>query len=351
MSDEEPKKGVIKKFQGALGASISVVKSVGPFLLSQSEKTSDAYARHQLKMANVEAVKVLLLEEAKSIADVRDTLRKKYVDADPEERIRIRRDLREAEGDVKQLNIAAGAIDYLPEFASRIKQNEDKSETVGDVHPVSEHWFDRFNHFARQSNEPWRQDLLSRALAMQATNPESVTLRVIWLIGTLEKSTFDYFTTILDVSSQFKVQTSTTNTVLRFSEEGFAILGDSVVDRHVPVADARFEGGELNVEIGELCYEIEDSGLLADQTNKIFLNPNSYMLVRYRTSRPYKIRNISGAEIMFECVMPSVSGSCIATFYEARRTDKGKRFFGDWIRSLFADPKKRCEVTMLDESQ
>ena len=300
--------GIIKKAKDTFSSAKSILASVGPLLISQAEKSSEAYARHQLKMANVEAAKTLVVEEAKSIASVRDSLRKKFVGADPEERIRLRRDLMDSEAEIRQLHIAAGAMAYLPEFSG--ESTEAKPEEAPE--PISDHWMDRFNQFARQNNESWRQDLLSRALAMQAANPDSVSPRAVWTIGTLEKSKFDAFSAILDISCQTK-------------DSSYIIPGE-IIEEKIPQCDLG-----TNVVVGTLVFSLSDTGLMANGNSCYTIDAGETLHIGYRKTG-YVIR----AKNQWEAsgLMPTETGQSIARFYNTRENEFGRELLTKWTATL-----------------
>lgn len=305
--------GLIKQTKDALASAKSIVSSIGPFLISQTEKTSDAYARHQLMMTNVEAAKTLLLAEAKSIASIRDSLRQKFLNADPEERIRIRRDLVDSESEIRQLHVAAGAVAYLPDFSSSTEQNATEVKIEEDSEPIPDHWMDRFNQFARQNNEPWRQDLLSRALAMQATNPDSVTPRALWTIGTLEKPKFDAFSAILDISCR--------------TEKNF-IIPDANGSETIP----HCELGE-NVGIGAILFSLLDTGLMAHHAFSVIDAEENYQIAYHETGYEIVPKN----RLELEGIMPSETGQSVARFYNTRRNEFGRELLTKWIKTLKSD--------------
>ena len=311
----ESMNGIIKKTKDSYEAAKSIVASVGPYLLAQSEKTSDAYARHKLKMANVDATKLLMVEEAKSIAKARDTLREKYIEASTEERIRIRRDLHDTECDIRQMQIATTAIEYLPEFSPQTTEptHDAASAETPEIEPVPEHWMDRFNSYARKSNEPWRCELLSRALALQATNPDAVTLRALWTIGTLEKSKFDAFSAILDISSS--------------NHDSIFIPGARVLSLEIPRCDLG-----VNVPLGAIAFELGDTGLLADTNSQLTIPKDNFALIRYRNTA-YRIKNKTGP-IQITGMMPSETGASIARFYQTRDNPFGLELLNKWIGTL-----------------
>ncbi|QDT57316.1 hypothetical protein Pan44_53840 [Caulifigura coniformis] len=63
---------------------------------------------------------------------------------------------------------------------------------------IEQHWVDTFEVHARRRTEPWRSQLLSRALAHEAINPGTISLKALWLIGTMEREVFDYLSAFLN---------------------------------------------------------------------------------------------------------------------------------------------------------
>ncbi|WP_037248259.1 hypothetical protein, partial [Rhodopirellula baltica] len=194
----------LTKSADLLDSAKNLVQTFGGYLVSQSESSSEAYARHQLRLAHVHAAKELMTEEAKSVAGVRDSLRQRFLDADPESRLQIRRDLASTEAELQRLAVYSKGADYLPEFANKIRfvdEGDDQSQAIDDDAGTTDHWIDRFNELARIRLEPWRQDLLARALAAEATAPGIVTLRALWAIGLLDQTKFQAFSILLDLCS------------------------------------------------------------------------------------------------------------------------------------------------------
>ena len=163
--------------------AFNIVKSIGPFLISQSEIVSDSYVKHQAKLASVEIGKELIIDEAKTLNDVRKQLLTKFTESNAEDRIRIKKDIEYIEGNLRQLNIGQKALSYLP--PPKDKKTED--QTSPEIIP---HWMDKFNELARVRNEPWREELLARALATEASSSGTIMPRALWLIGTLEEHLF-----------------------------------------------------------------------------------------------------------------------------------------------------------------
>lgn len=294
-------------------AAKNIIESAGMFLISQSESSSEAWERHQLRMINVESTQILLTEEAKSIAMARDTLRKKYPDATTEERIRIRRDMEDAENDLRQLKTIIQAINYLPQFTAKTS-NEcvNNLEKEGSESRISGHWMDKFNQLARSKNEDWRQDLLSRALAAEATKPGSVCPRALWLIGTLEEDKFQAFAAILDISSVID------NVYIIPNNDPFAL--------EIPSCQLG-----KNVKFGALIYHLNDTGLIADYPSSVSIKKDQKVRIEYNKS-DYSINCKNNLSI--DGLVPSTIGNSIAVFYERNANSFGQKILNDWLASL-----------------
>ena len=158
--------------------AFNIVKSIGPLLISQSEIVSDSYVKHREKLASVEIRKELIIDEAKTLNEVRKQLLTKFTESNAEDRIKIKKDIEYIEGNLRQLNLGQKALSYLP--PPKDEQSEDQTSLE-----ITPHWMDKFNELARIRNEPWREELLARALATEASTPGVVTPRALWLIGTL----------------------------------------------------------------------------------------------------------------------------------------------------------------------
>jgi hypothetical protein len=131
----------------------------------------------------------------KSTRLIKKKLLERFIVADPEERVRVRRDLDEIDASLRQLKIGIQALKYLPASTG---QTPPPAKPLPEV---SAHWMDKFSELARAHNEPWREDLLARALAVEPSAPETVSPRVLWLLGTMEEKLFDALATILDLCS------------------------------------------------------------------------------------------------------------------------------------------------------
>ena len=174
--------------------SLNTIRSLGPFVLSQSERGREALERFHRGQAENEALKFLIKTETESRAAVHKTLLERCIDASPEEQINLQQKIEFVEGTIRQLNVAAKSLTYS-------KQAEQPSKPEEPKKPIEESWVDRFNHLARMRNEPWRSELLARAFAREAAAPGAVSSRVLWLIGNVEEQVFSAFMEILDLCS------------------------------------------------------------------------------------------------------------------------------------------------------
>ena len=180
--------------QGLAARAWSWVGKGRGFLIAQSEQASERWAQHKGRVATAEALASLIVEEGRIAAQLKADLIRKAVEArDPEMNAYAEMMVRELDGKIRTLNVLAAAGHQLEKPAGAA---EASAEVVGEL---SEHWLDRFFSLARARNEPWRDDLLAKALARETTNPRSISLPVLWKIGTLQELEFDSMAAMLDV--------------------------------------------------------------------------------------------------------------------------------------------------------
>ncbi len=301
--------------------SWNIVKSVGPILIAQSKKGTDAYVELKGKMAGIEAAKELMMDEGKMLIEVRKGLLEKYTEADGSERLRINRDLEYILRRSRELNIKAKAISYLSE-AEKVKERAEGAEDI------SEHWMDKFNELAKARNEDWRGELLAKMLATEAAAPGSVTTRSLWLIGTLEEKLFDAFASILDVSSRIGVH-------LIIPKGRSEVLG-----RVVPSCAL----GE-NIEVGKLLYMLEETGLVADIDKARLTFTAQALFAAHYFRNEYKVR-CKGEPLEVKGVVLTETGDSITRFYERKYNKLGAEIIQDWVASL---NKEKFEVEVIRE--
>jgi hypothetical protein len=289
-----------------------IVKSAGPLLFAQSAKLSEAYAQHNLRLAEVEAIKELMIGEAKIITEVRKKLIDKYLDASPEDRLRLRQDIDMAERDLRQLGIYHKAIEHLPE-----SQNATGSATTEEnLNPSPEYkaWQDVFNDYARKQNEHWRVELLARALALESQAPGSVGQRALWFIGTVDDTEFHAFAALLNISIKFF---------------GSYIIPNyqNFVQRQIP---NYFKAA--GSEVGQAFFVVSNLGLYGDLLQSSKRLKNEMPLIAKYGSRQVvgRFKN----DVAIGGALPTILGDTISKLYDPQINELGTEIFNNWIDSL-----------------
>jgi len=289
----------------------NIVKSAGPLLISQSEKTSQMYTKHKARLASVDMAKELIVAEAKMLNEVRKELLLKHANSEGAESFRIKKDIEELDRSVRQLKIHTKALLYLPE------QQEQSESMGGDAVEVSPHWTDKFNELAKARNEEWREDLLARALATEASNPKSVTPRVLWLIGTLDQDYFHAFASILDVSSNLD------------GKFMIPLLEDTTLVKK-PIPNC-YLGHTWT--IGHLVAELQDINVIAHSASTTYpFKKNSTFDACYLDER-YVI-TCKESDLVVRGYFLTGIGTSIAALYTQKYNELGKEIFDAWIASL-----------------
>jgi hypothetical protein len=105
-------------------------------------------------------------------------------------------DIDYVEKEMNKLSLYIRSANYIPEYVEKIIDGREDKETS-----IEAHWIDRFNEQAKIRLEPWRQDLLARALAVESIVPGEVPLRVLWTIGMLDYQKFQALNAFFDLCS------------------------------------------------------------------------------------------------------------------------------------------------------
>jgi len=297
-------------FKGIGQKTWNTIRAVGPFLVSQSDKASEAFQRHLGRVAEADALRDLLKGEVETRTAIRRSLLERYITAPPEERIRIEQDIDYVDGVTRQLNIAAKSLNY---------GNEEPTPQPPPEEPkaIEDHWLDRFNELARKRNEDWRNELLARALAAETATPGAVSPRALWLIGNLEHSLFIALSDLLDLC------------VWLWPQGGPFLPHSSVQAFERKPARA---GADPRITVGHLVFQLADIGVLAEHltTSKQF--PAGVTVgVRYDQTAylitTKQMLSISG-------ILLTPLGESIAKFFEPHWNQTGASVLADWIASL-----------------
>ena len=280
----------------------NAIRALGPLLIAQSDKASEAFQRHLARASEAAAFGELLKTEVQLRAAVRRTLLERYVVAPDAERVRIERDLEYVDGKVRLLNIVSKSVLY---------DQRETAVTSAERAPkvIAEHWLDRFNELARLRNEDWRGELLARAFATEASVPGTVSPRLLWLIGNMEWPTFEALGTLLDLCIWFE-------------------------DEHpfIPETEYQINVYGLRSDASRDAEHVGDSGLVADGLF-LTIDKGEEVVVRYGESA-YKVRAKTALEI--NGVMLTPIGEAMAQFYESQPNRIGQKVFEEWRRDLRA---------------
>lgn len=316
----------LEKYIGYARSAWRIAKAAGPFMLSQFETASEKWADHKLRLANVDATKEFLVGEAKTMVEVRRTLMERHINASPEDRIRIRRDIDDATQWFRQLGIYAKALDQLPPPDAQQEQAQAQSGDAQDDQ-ITPHWIDKFNDFARAANEEWRTDLLAKALALEGQTPNTISLRALWFIGTVDEAVFHEFAALLDAAWML---------------QGQPFIGghEHCNDRLLPT----YMRGKRT--IGQVMFSLNDSGLFGNfLTSEKSISPNS-MIVAWDHDQLHVFE--ARSYLRLRGIIPTTLGVTLAKLYAPKSNDLGLEMFGAWIASL---SPTECEPVVVDESQ
>lgn len=299
----------IAKTSDTAKATWNVIRSVGPFVISQSEAISDAYARHQLKLASVEAGKELLIREVHSLGQIRKKLLARYADSGPEHRVLTRRDIAEVDASLRHLRVGEKALNYLPALSAK------STAPSGTETEISPHWMGKFSELARAHNEPWREDLLARALATESATPGTVPPRTLWLLGTIDENAFTAVATLLDLCS-------------------FVAVGP-MIPNHQPFNDKPIPNCKLgdDTSIGHLVHKLRELGLIADPIKPSRKLGKDNMHTIYYGAKRLTLTCLAD-DLPIQGVILTDLGLSIATFYEPKTNPLGAEIFEAWIASL-----------------
>ncbi len=252
--------GAIVAAAGTGKAVWNTIKAVGPYAVAQWDLASLAHTKHNARLAMVKVAKDYLKQELGNCADVSKELMSEFRAATPKKKLQIQKELEFINQRTRQINIGILAIGYVPLNADDTE--EVKSEAQQEISP---HWMDKFNELARAHNEPWREQILARALAAESINPGSVSPCALWCLGTLEEPVFRAFATILDLCTLIG--------------NNLAIPKSTNLNKRV-VSDSLHDKVST---IGRLLYVLNETGFLAESTTGVIVFEEGKQIVTYGT--------------------------------------------------------------------
>ncbi len=310
-------KDFIEKVSGLSQKTWNTLKAAGPFLLSQSDAISEKYQRHLGRVAEVDALRDFLKSEVEIRKEVKKKLLDKLLDAAPEDRPRIEQDLKYTDEVCRVLSIQEKSLNYSKEEKAVSEAEENTA--------IEDHWLDKFNELARNRNEPWREELLARALGKETESPGSVSPRALWLIGSMEKELFEAFSKLLDICL-WRVHPFT------------PFLPNSTI----PALQRNLHNDDT-VTVGHIVFKLGDIGLVADFNSQRNLKAGSMEFIRYAdTARILEFNKDS----KMQGVLLTPLGDSIAGFYEPEWNETGEKIFQEWLNSFPPNTAKVREVIL-----
>lgn len=286
-----------------------LVTAIGPLVVSQSERASELYQRHKIREADVEIYKARQIDESRVLNELRAKLFEKFVAADDLERLKLEAAIKTLDEKQRRSDVCTLALQHLSSEGDPAPEADDKA-------PIAAEWLDRWDEIARKNNEPWRQEVLAKALVRESEKPGSIGTRALWIVGTLEEMPFHAFSIILDLCTLINLR---------------------------PMIPGRYGGDEViqnsalpGASIGSLLYHLADVGLLAD--SNAGQKAIGTMYACYHEER-YVLEFQSQHRITG--VILSNLGQRVASLYEPKFNPLGAKLFSEWIDSLSPHITKR----------
>ena len=293
----------------------NIRKAIFPLVISLSEKASEAYIKHEIKKAKVEAFKEGLILEIQTSLKLEKQILTKVVGATDEEKVRYMNDLEFIRERLNKFRVYARSIDCLQDLPKGSPADLALEFKPDEESTISSHWLDSFNEIAKKRNEPWREDLLAKALAMEASNPGAIGTKALWALGTLDEIGFQAFATFLDLSPQIG--------------DGYLLPENTYpwFDEKVP---SYVRGSEI--EIDALAFLLADADLVAEIGESIRKFPkNSGYIAKYGV---HSYGMVPKEDFFIKGIMPNSVGGILSGLYEQKPNSAGEKQFNRWLDAL-----------------
>ena len=189
--------------------------------------------------------------------------------------------------------------------------------------PISPHWMDKFNEFASANNEPWRSDLLAKALALEAKDPSCVGPRALWFIGTIDEYIFHAYATLIDLSSFVAGHYVIPN---------FHLFGEDIVPNCVLG----------NKTINQLTFILSDLGLIGEPITSQIILPQNYSFTVQYGHRFLSVENQN--KLFVKGILQTTLGKTITSLYEPSPNLMGQKIMEKWISSLGRETVKITDI-------
>lgn len=284
-----------------------------------SQKTSELIAKHQGRLASIDALKTVFVEEARAASHAKaELIQAAAAASDPIQKQQLLQAISQVDSQLRTVHIGEASIPYIAERLA----NQDARNTVLGEAPPTDQWIDTFLSYARMRNEPWRQDLFAKLLAIEMVEAGSMAHEVMWAVGNLTEETFNCYACILDLvawesDKSFLIPDPNSNETL-FSSE---ILGGEIYGRK---------------KYSNLLPLILEHGLLHPYApvgagvNRNFKKGEEYQ-IRYG-SKTVKIEWL--IDHRFTGFLPTNLGEGLARLYTPNTNALGEKLFVDWVEDL-----------------
>jgi hypothetical protein len=299
-------------------AIVRIAKAAIPAALGLSRTASENWAQHQHRLATVEVAKAAMMAEVALLAQLKQRTMEKFFDAGELDRVRLRQDVQEIEREQRRIGVYLNALNQL----AAPKDAQPAPEEIGHVpvpedDPINPAWIDRFDKLARLQNEDWRADLLAKALAAQAKNPNAISARGLWFVGTMDEQTFHAFASLIDVSS---------------------IVGSSPMVPHgLDYLNRVVPGSALGPEVtlAEIAFALGDLGLIGDLSSSFRGFRAGATYAGYGEQRLFLTLPTAG--LRAKGLVFTNLGAQIATLYDPKPNELGAEIFNAWLKTLPSD--------------
>lgn len=181
--------GAVSLVQKLAKPLYNILKVTGPFVLAQSKSAVENYSDYKLNKARLEAISILLHEEAKRIAEDRSKLRDRIANSTGLDRVRAQNDYKLLSKELNKLS----TIDQVKDFIG-------DNESINNTKEIDDSWIDKFNQLASSLNEEWRKKLLANAFALELKTPGSVNIIMLNCIASFDEIAFRMFGFLINSS-------------------------------------------------------------------------------------------------------------------------------------------------------
>ncbi|WP_142722038.1 DUF2806 domain-containing protein [Klebsiella pneumoniae] len=290
--------GTIAAVHKAAKPLFSIVKAVGPFILSQSKTAVENYSDYKLNKARLEALSVALQEEAKHLSEDRAKLREVIRDSNGIDRVKAQNDYDLINKELNKLSTIARVKDFF-------SQEEEVTNNV----EMEDSWIDKFNSLASSLNEEWRKSLLANAFALELKEPSSINILTLNAIASFDENSFKAFGHLIDSS----VRLNDLNIIPLYPHTGkFSVPGGYE------------DGDELIHKLTHLnLVNIASSSYLKIARRKVFLRYGRQVL-----ELEFAIdSDIIPSPSQIEVITFTALGNAISKLYSRKITDEGKANF------------------------